>query len=292
MPTMESYEKYITLKRLKTALNGISAGISAGIGWLPEQRGEKGQVISADGNGKSEWAWTGIRTLESVAERIADGSDPPMWISYALPVRDWDDDEMPVYGLFTQSPVNLGVNSEILFANQDGQVLFDPINISAGALLLICAMPTETFVAQLDLNTASLILYGFDFDSGTYFPYAMSGVPHAALGSPGMVPVVDQYHGYTLMDLPQSLPKPIQIQIPTTGWVDNKQTFVATGIPAEPWNHVVTIAQHSAYVEDARACGLYIVSEAQDSLTLGVSSIPEEAFSVFAIVTPIQGVGH
>ena len=37
------------------------------------------------------------------------------------------------------------------------------------------------------------------------------------------------------------------------------------------------------------ACGLKIVSEAANSLTLGVSSAPSAAFSVNAVIIPIGG---
>lgn len=80
----------------------------------------------------------------------------------------------------------------------------------------------------------------------------------------------------------------IPISIPTTGWTENQQTFTVTGIPADPTTYVVTLAQSGATnVAAARSCGLYIANEAQNSLTLGVSSVPETAFQVYAVV---QGV--
>lgn len=83
-------------------------------------------------------------------------------------------------------------------------------------------------------------------------------------------------------------PKAIPISIPTTGWTDNKQTFTVTGIPSDPTTYEVHLSQVGATnVAAAMACGLYIADEAQNSLTLAVSSVPEAAFQVYAVV---QGV--
>lgn len=80
----------------------------------------------------------------------------------------------------------------------------------------------------------------------------------------------------------------IPISIPTTGWADNKQTFTVTGIPSDPTTYEVHLSQVGATnVSAAIACGLYIADEAANSLTLAVSSVPEAAFQVYAVV---QGV--
>lgn len=80
----------------------------------------------------------------------------------------------------------------------------------------------------------------------------------------------------------------IPISIPTTGWIDNKQTFAVTGIPSDPTTYEVHLSQVGATnVSAAIACGLYIADEAENSLTLAVSSVPEAAFQVYAVV---QGV--
>lgn len=80
----------------------------------------------------------------------------------------------------------------------------------------------------------------------------------------------------------------IPISIPTTGWADNKQTFAVTGIPSDPTTYEVHLSQVGATnVSAAIACGLYIADEAANSLTLAVSSVPEAAFQVYAVV---QGV--
>lgn len=82
--------------------------------------------------------------------------------------------------------------------------------------------------------------------------------------------------------------KAIPISIPTTGWTDNKQTFAVTGIPSDPTTYEVHLSQVGATnVSAAIACGLYIADEAANSLTLAVSSVPEAAFQVYAVV---QGV--
>lgn len=82
--------------------------------------------------------------------------------------------------------------------------------------------------------------------------------------------------------------KAILISIPTTGWTDNQQTFTVTGIPSDPTTYEVHLSQVGATnVSAAMACGLYIADEAANSLTLAVSSVPEAAFQVYAVV---QGV--
>ena len=77
----------------------------------------------------------------------------------------------------------------------------------------------------------------------------------------------------------------ITIDIPTTGWTDNQQTFTVDGIPADASDHVVMLAQEGATnVAAAEACGIRIVNEAENSLTLKVNSVPEAAFQVNAVV--------
>ena len=86
-----------------------------------------------------------------------------------------------------------------------------------------------------------------------------------------------------------SAPKSIPISIPTTGWTDNKQTFTVTGIPSDPTTYEVHLSQVGATnVSAAMACGLYIADEAQNSLTLAVSSVPETAFQVYAVVQEVS----
>lgn len=84
-------------------------------------------------------------------------------------------------------------------------------------------------------------------------------------------------------------PKRIPISIPTTGWADNKQTFTVTGIPSDPTTYEVHLSQIGATnVSAAMTCGLYIADEAENSLTLGVSSVPEAAFQVYAVVQEVR----
>ena len=82
----------------------------------------------------------------------------------------------------------------------------------------------------------------------------------------------------------------IPISIPTTGWIDNKQTFAVTGIPSDPTTYEVHLSQAGATnVSAAIACGLYIADEAENSLTLAVSSVPEAAFQDYAVVQRVSG---
>ena len=84
-------------------------------------------------------------------------------------------------------------------------------------------------------------------------------------------------------------PKRIPISIPTTGWADNKQTFTVTGVPSDPTTYEVHLSQIGATsVSAAMTCGLYIADEAENSLTLGVSSVPEAAFQVYAVVQEVR----
>lgn len=81
--------------------------------------------------------------------------------------------------------------------------------------------------------------------------------------------------------------KPIKvpISIPTSGWTNNKQTFTVSGVPSDPTTYEVHLAQVGATnVEAAMACGLYISDEAQDSLTLAVSSVPTSSFTVYVVI--------
>ena len=76
-----------------------------------------------------------------------------------------------------------------------------------------------------------------------------------------------------------SKPKRIPISIPTT----------VTGVPSDPTTYEVHLSQIGAInVSAAMVCGLYIADEAENSLTLGVSSVPEEAFQVYAIVQEVR----
>lgn len=85
-----------------------------------------------------------------------------------------------------------------------------------------------------------------------------------------------------------SRPKAIPIPIPVTGWTNNQQTFAVTGIPADPTTYEVHLSQTGeANVKAAMTCGIYIVGEAENSLTLEVVNVPETAFEVYAVV---QGV--
>lgn len=79
----------------------------------------------------------------------------------------------------------------------------------------------------------------------------------------------------------------VQISVPTSGWTDNKQTFTVNGVPSDPTTYEVHLAEvGETNVAAAMACGLYIADEGQNSLTLAVSSVPETAFQVYAVIEP------
>ena len=128
----------------------------------------------------------------------------------------------------------------------------------------------------------------------------VNGIKVAGLGLPG-APGADgksayqaaQEGGYTgtesefntLLASAAPAPNAIPISIPTTGWTDNKQTFTVNGIPSDPTTYEVHLSQVGATnVSAAMACGIYITDEAQNSLTLAVNSVPESAFTVYAVV--------
>lgn len=78
------------------------------------------------------------------------------------------------------------------------------------------------------------------------------------------------------------------ITIPTSGWSNNQQTFTVNGVPSDPQNHKVDLATVGATNTQAmRDAGLYIVDEAANSLTLGVSTVPTASFQVYATITPL-----
>jgi collagen triple helix repeat protein len=80
-------------------------------------------------------------------------------------------------------------------------------------------------------------------------------------------------------------PIKVSISIPTSGWTNNKQTFAVPGVPSNSTTYEVHLAQVGATnVEAAMACGLYISDEAQDSLTLAVSSVPTSSFTVYVVI--------
>ena len=84
-------------------------------------------------------------------------------------------------------------------------------------------------------------------------------------------------------------PNAFLISIPTTGWTDNEQTFTVTGIPADPTTYEVHLSQVGrTNVQAAMDCGLKIIDEAQNSLTLAVSSVPEAAFQTYAVIEEVR----
>lgn len=84
-------------------------------------------------------------------------------------------------------------------------------------------------------------------------------------------------------------PKAIPISIPITGWVNNQQTFAVMGIPADSTTYEVHLSQVGRVnVTAAMACGLYIIDEAENSLTLAVNNVPETAFQVNAVVQEVS----
>lgn len=122
----------------------------------------------------------------------------------------------------------------------------------------------------------------------------VNGIKVAGLGAPGKSAYqAAQDGGYTgtesefntLLASAAPAPNAIPISIPTTGWTDNKQTFTVNGIPSDPTTYEVHLSQVGATnVSAAMACGIYIADEAQNSLTLAVNSVPEAAFTVYAVV--------
>ena len=81
----------------------------------------------------------------------------------------------------------------------------------------------------------------------------------------------------------------ILITIPTSGWSNNRQTFTVTGIPADPTTYEVHLSQvGETNVSAAMSCGLYIIDEAENSLTLGVSEVPSTQFQVYAVVEQVS----
>lgn len=87
----------------------------------------------------------------------------------------------------------------------------------------------------------------------------------------------------------KAVPTKVAITIPTSGWTDNKQTFTVNGVPSDPLNHKVELASvgetNTAAMRDA---GLYILNEAENSLTLAVSAVPTASFQVYAVITLLQ----
>lgn len=85
--------------------------------------------------------------------------------------------------------------------------------------------------------------------------------------------------------LGKSFTNSIPISIPTTRWNNNQQTFTVSGIPADSTTYEVHLAQiGESNVQAAVACGIYILDEGQNSLTLAVNSAPTAAFQVYAVV--------
>ena len=255
--------------------------------------GAEGQVVGFDesGNAVAQEAPSGLPTGGTPGQMLYHGENGPEWgdkpVMYVNVTIDSssstgftaDKTSEEIYQAFQNGYVVLAVLPE---AENKVVPLNSAIEIEQGSYVLIFMSFTE--LRELIIQ---IINYSDNGDAVT--------VSFTKLGANGIA-FTPGATGLTAKNVQDAIEEvntkatrtAIPISIPTTGWTDNKQTFTATGIPSDPTTYEVHLSQVGATnVSAAIACGLYIADEAANSLTLAVSSVPEAAFQVYAVV---QGV--
>ena len=253
--------------------------------------GAEGQVVGFDesGNAVAQEAPSGLPT----------GGTPGQMLYQGESGAEWGDKPVMYVSVTTDSSSSTGLTAdktseEIYQAFQNGYVVLAVVPEQLNMVIPLYAISadegnyTALFRKFDDQSTMNIEIQSADKKKyvTTYTSQIKANNITFTPGSTGLTSdnVQDAIEEVNTKATRTAIP----ISIPTTGWADNKQTFTVTGIPSDPTTYEVHLSQVGATnVSAAMACGLYIADEAANSLTLAVSSVPEAAFQVYAVV---QGV--
>ena len=307
--TINSTKYEIVDAKARDEINSITA---AGAG------AKTGQALYATENG-NKYEYPSVGILELVCEYRLSNPDAPMSsILYTIVLPDENGEGGTPKGLYTQAQENLNRRPWLKIVKHDGTVLVDQIISGFDLIGIYAEQNAVTFQGIYSYGQTYTMTYNADTNEWTNDPFFSFPWPSYDGTQNGYVLGVEENY-YKLIPMPKELPEPElnkakmipivnangteyeltsgaelldrTITIPVSGWENNRQTFSVDGISSNVADHIVFLSQSGeSNVDSARKCGLYIVEESQNSVTLGVFSAPESEFETHVIIAPTDKI--
>ena len=307
--TINSNKYEIVDAKARNEINSITA---VGTG------AKTGQALYATENG-NKYEYPSVGILELVCEYRLSNPDAPMSsILYTIVLPDENGEGGTPKGLYTQAQENLNRRPWLKIVKHDGTVLVDQIVSGFDLVGIYAEQNAVTFQGIYSYGQTYTMTYNADTNEWTDDPFFSFPWPSYTGTQNGYVLGVEENY-YKLIPMPKELPEPElnkakmipivnangteyeltsgaelldrTITIPVSGWENNKQTFSVDGISSNVADHIIFLSQSGeSNVESARKCGLYIVEESQNSVTLGVFSAPESEFETHVIIAPTDKI--
>ena len=307
--TINSTKYEIVDAKARNEINSITA-VGAGA--------KTGQALYATENG-NKYEYPSVGILELVCEyRLSDPDAPMSSILYTIVLPDENGEGGTPKGLYTQAQENLNRRPWLKIVKHDGTVLVDQIISGFDLVGIYAEQNAVTFQGIYSYGQTYTMTYNADTNEWTDDPFFSFPWPSYTGTQNGYVLGVEENY-YKLIPMPKELPEPElnrakmipivnangteyeltsgaelldrTITIPVSGWENNKQTFSVDGISSNVADHIIFLSQSGeSNVDSARKCGLYIVEESQNSVTLGVFSVPESEFETHVIIAPTDKI--
>lgn len=307
--TINSNKYEIVDAKARNEINSITA-VGAGA--------KTGQALYATENG-NKYEYPSVGILELVCEyRLSDPDAPMSSILYTIVLPDENGEGGTPKGLYTQAQENLNRRPWLKIVKHDGTVLVDQIISGFDLVGIYAEQNAVTFQGIYSYGQTYTMTYNADTNEWTDDPFFSFPWPSYDGTQNGYVLGVEENY-YKLIPMPKELPEPElnkakmipivnadgteyeltsgaelldrTITVPVSGWENNKQTFSVDGISSNVADHIVFLSQSGeSNVDSARKCGLYIVEESQNSVTLGVFSAPESEFETHVIIAPTDKI--